>query len=168
MGDIKWAKWRKDPRPENLPDCQMFYRALIADRRTQMFYYLNVKGTSVAVFKAAMEQQMAIGEQSEQFRRCCSGTGQAIIRHQFHGCFRIFSLVVNCLNTVGRFADGDNVHAPVGVGASHLADKGRAAHGSYSIIAREHNAERLFLVDHRPYHALVSWFKNVQRQSHPG
>lgn len=59
LGDIMWSTWRKTKRKEDLPKCQMQYNLLLAMRTTQRAYYMNVKGTSVAPFKRAMEVQMA-------------------------------------------------------------------------------------------------------------
>lgn len=54
-GDINWEKWRKDKRPENLPQCRKYWHLVVADRATQMIYYFNVKGTAVRSFEQAMQ-----------------------------------------------------------------------------------------------------------------
>lgn len=55
FGDINWEKWRKTHKPEDLPPCRKYWHLVIADRRTQMPYYFNVKGTSVTPFEQAMQ-----------------------------------------------------------------------------------------------------------------
>lgn len=58
-GDINWAKWRDGGRtPDLLPQCQMYYHLVFAERVTQQRYYMNIKGKSVKAFKDAMEMQM--------------------------------------------------------------------------------------------------------------
>ncbi len=59
MGDMNWEKWRKTKNPDDLPSCGAYWHLLIADRKTQMPYYLNVKGKSYMPFRSAMETQMS-------------------------------------------------------------------------------------------------------------
>lgn len=54
-GDVNWETWRKDKRPENLPQCSKFWHLVVADRVTQMIYYFNIKGTSVTPFEQQMQ-----------------------------------------------------------------------------------------------------------------
>jgi hypothetical protein len=58
-GDINWENWRKTKDPNDLPPCGAYWNLLVADRKTQRPYYLNVKGKSYKPFKDAMEQQMS-------------------------------------------------------------------------------------------------------------
>src|SRR5437660_2566219 len=115
-----------------------------------------------------MEQEMTIGEQGEEFRRWGGGPGLEIIRHQIHSSFQIFFILMNRADAIGRFADRDDVHAPVGVSASDAADQGRAADRGASVFTGENHTKRDLVLDDRLHHSLVSWFKNMQRQSHPG
>jgi hypothetical protein len=63
LGDSNWEKWRegkaKGKKGEELtallPPCRKYWHLFIADRATQMPYYLNVKGTSVKPFEDAMQ-----------------------------------------------------------------------------------------------------------------
>jgi hypothetical protein len=58
-GDINWQKWRDGGRtPDLLPQCQMYYHLVLAERNSQQRYYMNVKGKSVKQFRDAMEMQM--------------------------------------------------------------------------------------------------------------
>ena len=50
-----WEKWRTTKSPDDVPPCKNYYHLVVADRETQMPYYLNVKGKSVAEFEAAMK-----------------------------------------------------------------------------------------------------------------
>ena len=60
MGDINWKKWREGGKtPDLLPKCQKYWHLFIAERNTQVAYYLNIKGKSVAPFESAMKTQMA-------------------------------------------------------------------------------------------------------------
>jgi hypothetical protein len=59
MGDINWKKWREGGKTPNLlPPCSKFWHLFIAERNTQVAYYLNVKGKSVKLFEDAMRMQM--------------------------------------------------------------------------------------------------------------
>jgi len=50
-----WDKWRTTKSPDDVPPCKNYYHLVVADRLTQMPYYLNVKGKSVSEFEAAMK-----------------------------------------------------------------------------------------------------------------
>jgi len=58
-GDLNWSKWRITRDPNDLPPCNVFWNVLIADRKTQRPYYLNIKGKSYQPFRQAMEQGMS-------------------------------------------------------------------------------------------------------------
>ncbi len=58
-GDINWTTWRKTKNAKDLPPCGAYWHLLLADRRTQAPYYLNVKGKSYLPFRQAMETQMS-------------------------------------------------------------------------------------------------------------
>ena len=58
-GDVNWQNWRKTHNPNDLPPCMSYFNILIADRKTQRPYYLNVKGKSCQPFDIAMKQQMS-------------------------------------------------------------------------------------------------------------
>ena len=55
-GDIGWAKWRTTKNPNDVPPCKKMWHLFLADRRTQMPYYFNVKGTSVQPFEFDMQK----------------------------------------------------------------------------------------------------------------
>lgn len=55
-GDIGWTKWRQTKNPADVPPCKKMWHLFLADRRTQMPYYLNVKGTSVQLFEFDMQK----------------------------------------------------------------------------------------------------------------
>lgn len=54
-GDINWKKWRETKNSNDLPPCQKYWHLFVADRQTQMAYYLNLKGKSVMPFEQAMQ-----------------------------------------------------------------------------------------------------------------
>jgi hypothetical protein len=54
-GDVNWATWRKNKIPENLPPCKKYWHLVVADRRTQMIYYFNVKGIGISPFELQMQ-----------------------------------------------------------------------------------------------------------------
>lgn len=54
-GDINWKKWRETKNSNDLPPCQKYWHLFVADRQTQMAYYLNLKGKSVLPFEQAMQ-----------------------------------------------------------------------------------------------------------------
>ncbi len=58
-GDLNWAKWRMTRDPNDLPSCNVYWNVLVADRKTQRPYFLNIKGKSYQPFRQAMEQQMS-------------------------------------------------------------------------------------------------------------
>jgi hypothetical protein len=58
-GDLNWAKWRMTRDPNDLPPCNVYWNVLVADRKTQRPYFLNIKGKSYQPFRQAMEQQMS-------------------------------------------------------------------------------------------------------------
>lgn len=55
FGDINWKKWYQTKDPKDLPPCRKYWHCILADRATQMLYYLNVKGTSVSPFEQSMQ-----------------------------------------------------------------------------------------------------------------
>ena len=57
-----WEKWRTTKSPDDVPPCKNYYHLVVADRETQMPYYLNVKGKSVAEFEAARAKTVAEAE----------------------------------------------------------------------------------------------------------
>jgi hypothetical protein len=58
-GDMQWEVWRKTRNPNDLPACSAYWNVLVADRKTQRPYYLNIKGKSYQPFRVAMQQQMS-------------------------------------------------------------------------------------------------------------
>lgn len=55
-GDIGWQKWRVTKNPNDVPQCKKMWHLFMADRRTTMPYYMNVKGTSVQLFEFDMQK----------------------------------------------------------------------------------------------------------------
>jgi len=54
-GDSCWKKWYETHKPEDLPPCKKYWHCVLADRTTQMIYYLNIRGTSIAPFEQSMQ-----------------------------------------------------------------------------------------------------------------
>ncbi len=50
-----WATYRTTKSSKDVPPCKEYYHLVLADRATQMPYYFNVKGLSIAPFKQGME-----------------------------------------------------------------------------------------------------------------
>ena len=50
-----WSKYRLTKARADMPPCRNYYHVILADRATQMPYYLNVRGTSIDPFKTAMQ-----------------------------------------------------------------------------------------------------------------
>lgn len=51
-----WAKYRQTKLKADMPKCRNYWHLVLADRLTQLPYYMNVKGASIAVFEKAMQQ----------------------------------------------------------------------------------------------------------------
>lgn len=51
-----WDKYRQTKVRADLPKCREYWHLVLADRVTQLPYYLNVKGTSIPDFEKAMGQ----------------------------------------------------------------------------------------------------------------
>lgn len=51
-----WERWRTTKAKEDLPKCKEYFHVVLADRVTQLPYYLNVRGKSIDPFKKAMSQ----------------------------------------------------------------------------------------------------------------
>jgi hypothetical protein len=49
-----WEKYRQSKKREDLPKCKEYWHVVLADRVTQLPYYLNVRGTSIQPFVKAM------------------------------------------------------------------------------------------------------------------
>jgi hypothetical protein len=49
-----WEKYRQTKAREDLPKCKEYWHLVLADRVTQLPYYLNVRGKSIDPFKKAM------------------------------------------------------------------------------------------------------------------
>ena len=115
-----------------------------------------------------MEQQVAIGVQGQKFLALVRGAGPQLFRHDVHRGFQILPVLVNGANVIGRFAQRDDVHAPIRVGAIDAPYGGGAADAGNSALAAQDHAKRLIVLDHIFDHALIARLENVQRQSHPG
>jgi hypothetical protein len=50
-----WSKYMKTKERADMPPCRNYYHLVLADRVTQMPYYLNVKGASIRPFETAMQ-----------------------------------------------------------------------------------------------------------------
>ncbi len=50
-----WDNYRKTRDSKDVPTCKEYYHLVVADRATQMPYYFNVKGLSIAPFKQGMQ-----------------------------------------------------------------------------------------------------------------
>ena len=50
-----WTKYRLTGDSKDVPPCKEYWHLLIADRATQMPFYFNVKGTSIAPFEMGMK-----------------------------------------------------------------------------------------------------------------
>ena len=50
-----WEKWRQTKNREDLPKCKEYWHCVLADRVTQLPYYMNVRGKSIEPFVKAMK-----------------------------------------------------------------------------------------------------------------
>jgi hypothetical protein len=50
-----WEKWRQTKNREDLPKCKEYWHCVLADRVTQLPYYMNVRGKSIEPFIKAMK-----------------------------------------------------------------------------------------------------------------
>ena len=56
-GDLQWKVWEANGKQaKDLPPCQKYWHTSLADRKTQMFYYLNIKGIGVKGFQDSMQK----------------------------------------------------------------------------------------------------------------
>jgi hypothetical protein len=50
-----WSKYRQTKVRADMPKCKNYYHVVLADRATQMPYYMNARGASIEPFKQAMQ-----------------------------------------------------------------------------------------------------------------